>query len=1132
MRTTYSMAAPVCWCFTLSFGLGFAAAQTPAPVLTVPNLDKNGIEDVCFTGGGQKYLVTNGSDDDIKFWEPGTGRLVKKLTFGDYFTPRALAWTPTGNLLAVADFTRVAWVNPVTFSVRRSERMPAADRAKEHEYSAAVFSHDGKTLYVGGGSYTELSLWKVTANGTVLTKMGTAEMGRQGSAPAGVSTESVGRGVKSMTLSPDGRTLIVSAGLQEAFRVNTADGKVSRLTQIDGNCHTYTKQSRLVGSLYVESSRSSVIKVYEGESLRELASLRVSYKVVFLVAFPKSNKVLVGGESRWAVLDVDKAQWDAQGNWPVGGVKAAAVSTGENLIAIGGFDNGASVLSLYDWKSDREVLSVGASVFQSGSIYPAANASRFLITRYAAAGQVKILRIDQGSLAVRSLPFFQATHHAAVSNDGRQIVLSGREQTLAFNSFPSTQYATVLHDIKNFRPRVVLSSDGSLSAVLTNDGAWIYETSTRKLLKKLGLKGRSMGDITLNSDSREVLDAAFSPDGRLMAASCAALLGLRRSLRLLDVNTEEEIWKLENANYSNLRFSPDGKELFAVHAAGSEVKAVWLDPKNGAVLRSVRLDYPVGNWDNYMEAGSVANDCSAMLVTHGKEVVLYDLKTGKALGKYTPNGTLYSAALLPGSHYGLVAHASFAAEDAYHNALEVYDFAQQRLLARIFLFDNSDDWAVITPGGHYDASPGAMRRMYYVQGTATIGLEALSAKFYVPRLLGQLLQGYAPPPDEINNIKKPPVVKISPPSVQRNLVVDDEALIRRYEVSEEKIALFVEATAPEDRVAEIRLFHNGKRVGTDARNLVVEDDEPPSTQKNQRYEVILQEGDNHFRAIALNQQSLESTPDEIVVYYKPTNVRPADIPNIQLHLLIIGINRYKNPKYNLNYATADASAFKNVLEEAATGLFSKVNTYYLSDEQANRENILGALDKVSSASRPTDVFVFYYAGHGVLNERREFFLVPHDVTQLYGADQALAQRGISAEVLHRYAKAIPAQKQLYLLDACQSAGALNQGAVRGAAEEKVISQLARATGTHWIAASGSEQFAGEFAQLGHGAFTYGLLEALSGKADSGDKRVTVREIDAYLQAVVPELTAKYKGLPQYPASFGFGNDFPLVIIRR
>jgi len=68
--------------------------------------------------------------------------------------------------------------------------------------------------------------------------------------------------------------------------------------------------------------------------------------------------------------------------------------------------------------------------------------------------------------------------------------------------------------------------------------------------------------------------------------------------------------------------------------------------------------------------------------------------------------------------------------------------------------------------------------------------------------------------------------------------------------------------------------------------------------------------------------------------------------------------------------------------------------------------------------------------------------------------------------------------------------------------------------------------------LGHGAFTYGLLEALSGKADSGDKRVTVKEIDAYLQAVVPELTAKYKGLPQYPASFGFGNDFPLVIIRR
>ena len=160
--------------------------------------------------------------------------------------------------------------------------------------------------------------------------------------------------------------------------------------------------------------------------------------------------------------------------------------------------------------------------------------------------------------------------------------------------------------------------------------------------------------------------------------------------------------------------------------------------------------------------------------------------------------------------------------------------------------------------------------------------------------------------------------------------------------------------------------------------------------------------------------------------------------------------------------------------------------------------------------------------------------MPHDVTQLYGQDDALAQKGLSANELQQFSKDIKAQKQLFILDACQSAGAIEQiVAARGAAEEKAISQLARATGTHWLTASGSEQFASEFTQLGHGTFTYVLLEALSGKADKGgDKKITVKELDAYLQEQVPELTAKYKGTPQYPASYGFGNDFPIGVVKN
>jgi len=252
-----------------------------------------------------------------------------------------------------------------------------------------------------------------------------------------------------------------------------------------------------------------------------------------------------------------------------------------------------------------------------------------------------------------------------------------------------------------------------------------------------------------------------------------------------------------------------------------------------------------------------------------------------------------------------------------------------------------------------------------------------------------------------------------------------------------------------------------------------------------------------------------------------------------LHLMVVGINTYKNPKYTLNYAKADAASFKEAMELNSSNIFSQTKVYYITDANAMKANIVEAFNRVIAAAKPQDVFVFYYAGHGVMTDdkTKEFYIVPYDVTQLYGADDALAQKGISAEELREFAKNITAQKQLYILDACQSAAALDAVAMRGLAEGKAVAQLARSTGSHWLTASGSEQYASEVDQLGHGVFTYVLLKGLQGAADNGDKRITVNELKAYLEAQVPELTQKYKGSPQYPASYGFGNDFPLEVLK-
>ena len=166
-------------------------------------------------------------------------------------------------------------------------------------------------------------------------------------------------------------------------------------------------------------------------------------------------------------------------------------------------------------------------------------------------------------------------------------------------------------------------------------------------------------------------------------------------------------------------------------------------------------------------------------------------------------------------------------------------------------------------------------------------------------------------------------------------------------------------------------------------------------------------------------------------------------------------------------------------------------------------------------------------------QKSEFFIIPYDVTQLYGDNEMLRSKGISAKELQEFSKELKAQKQLFVFDACQSGGMIELLASRGVAEERAIAQLARSTGTFWLTASNSEQFAVEFAQLGHGLFTYTILKGLKGDADgsSKDKKITVKEISAYLNDMVPQLSQKYKGRSQFPNSYGYGQDFPVKVVK-
>ncbi|WP_379084475.1 caspase domain-containing protein [Pedobacter sp. UC225_65] len=166
----------------------------------------------------------------------------------------------------------------------------------------------------------------------------------------------------------------------------------------------------------------------------------------------------------------------------------------------------------------------------------------------------------------------------------------------------------------------------------------------------------------------------------------------------------------------------------------------------------------------------------------------------------------------------------------------------------------------------------------------------------------------------------------------------------------------------------------------------------------------------------------------------------------------------------------------------------------------------------------------------ISEKSKEFYLVPNDVTDLKNVDEALLKNGIASKLLQQYAVNIKAQKQLFILDACQSAGAFSKLIESDATQQKSLALVARSTGTHWMAASGSQQYAQEFSQLGHGAFTYALLTGLEGKAQI-QKMITVNGLKNYISDIIPKLMKQYNGSEQFPVSYGFGKDFPVEEVK-
>lgn len=664
------------------------------------------------------------------------------------------------------------------------------------------------------------------------------------------------------------------------------------------------------------------------------------------------------------------------------------------------------------------------------------------------------------------------------------------------------------------------------------DGRYILGLGEKSLLAEGTL---TLWDVQSNSVVKKYKDHQFgqiSPDGKYVVG-CGfhtTFLGERDPkdggfLSLFNIATGTEVWKEVGDNCGVVIFSPDvqriliaSNQLVGGFANADLVTSFKLfDTATGQQIKEIGRTKISGFFDPiYGRVSAIAfspDGKSFLSGDLGGRYKLWDVATGTMVRQFktvdeaegTLMNTVPSIAFSPDGKIAVIASLA---------STRLYDVSTGDELATMIGFEDGE-WLVTTPNGYYNSSEKGDQYLSVTVGDKPYTISQLRESFYRPDLVkvalaGQHIEGMR----KIADIKPPPNVAIinTPASV-----------------SSDQITVSLEVKDQGGGIGDVRLYLNGTAVvldqGTRALSLKAA---TPSSARTFSYPLQLISGKNSLRAIAFNADNTMQSTDALYEIDAKTAVKkPA------LHALVVGIQEYENPKLTLKYPVADANLFADSLKERAAGLFETIKITRLTTRQETTSaSITVALNKMRAEVGPNDLFVFYVASHGTVDDG-EYFLITSNVGAT--STEKLKRDALSQNSLKELISNIPAAKKLIVLDTC-NAGKLGDAIqvamlTRGMSEDTAFKVLSRAVGSTILSAANSQQEALE-GYRDHGLFTYVISEGLQGKADlDKDGFVKTTELANYIEDEVPDLAEKVFHHKQYPVASPSGQGFPVVRVR-
>jgi hypothetical protein len=254
-------------------------------------------------------------------------------------------------------------------------------------------------------------------------------------------------------------------------------------------------------------------------------------------------------------------------------------------------------------------------------------------------------------------------------------------------------------------------------------------------------------------------------------------------------------------------------------------------------------------------------------------------------------------------------------------------------------------------------------------------------------------------------------------------------------------------------------------------------------------------------AIAEDEAGFLSAPSTVAVTSPHSHQR-------KLHAVLVGIDKYQEPRFKLNFASSDAARLAKALRSQRGGYYSSVEIAELLDDAATSDAIVGALESAIARARPGDTVLFAFAGHGLRGSDGHYYLTASGFRSADPAGTGLAWSRLSRAIERSQVRVI------VVLDSCHAGTTGLEGIVTNdqAADELLKGSRAPVL---VLAASKGRQFSyedkpGAPPKWGGGVFTYALAEALTGnwrKTDTNDNgALEISELYRAVKALVVKET--------------------------